>query len=343
MLQSNSPPKFPIPWGSSAGGAYIRSIPESSQIGIQNGAASLTDGFPPLTFVPSEAGGTPPFGQDFNGILNQLSLLAQWQSAGGPIFYDSGFSAAIGGYPKGTVVQSTIVPGFQWLSTADNNTNNPDTGGANWVQNPGQILTGTPQQSLTTTIPYGYVSANGTTIGNASSNATQRADADTQFLFFFIWMVFPTNTLFNSSGGVVARGADAATDYAANRAIATPNMNGSGLIGADSQDGSSSSLLNGVPIVSGSTTAPGSIIGENFHDLVAAEIPTLTVTAGANAVAAANSGISAFTAGSTGSPSASVPQSAGSWGNASLATIGTLGNGHNTVERSFVVYWNLKL
>jgi hypothetical protein len=126
------PPKFPIPWANSATAPYIRDIPEASQIGIQNGAASLTTGFPPLNFTPIGAGGVPPFGQDMNGILKQLSQWSRWYSAGGPIVYDSAFSAAIGGYPKGSVILRTNQANWV-LSTADNNTSNPDIGGANWT------------------------------------------------------------------------------------------------------------------------------------------------------------------------------------------------------------------
>ena len=61
MLASAIPIKFPIPFGNSAGGGYIRPIPQASQIGIANGAASLTDGFPPLNFLPLGSGGVPPF------------------------------------------------------------------------------------------------------------------------------------------------------------------------------------------------------------------------------------------------------------------------------------------
>ena len=132
MQQSQVPPKFPIPWGNSAGGAYIRSIPVPSQIGITNCAASLTDGMPPLTFVPSSAGGCPPFGADFNGIFKQLSQWSQWQGAGAAPLYDSSFSSSIGGYPSGAVLANASTPGCFWVSTTDNNASNPDTGGANW-------------------------------------------------------------------------------------------------------------------------------------------------------------------------------------------------------------------
>ena len=133
MLASSVPNKFPIPFANSAGGSYTRNVPTASQIGIQNGAASLTDGFPPLCFQPVGSGGFPPFGQDFNGILKQITQWGQWQAAAGPIFYDSVFSAAIGGYPKGTLLQAAVGGGAFWLSTVDNNTSDPDTGGANWL------------------------------------------------------------------------------------------------------------------------------------------------------------------------------------------------------------------
>lgn len=133
LTQSQVPPKFGIPWGNSAGSSYIRSIPTPSQIGIQNCAASLTDGFPALTFLPAAGGGCPPFGQDFNGILKQLSQWNQWQSAGAPNYYDAGFSTSIGGYPKGTILGAAATNGNFWLSTVDNNASDPDTGGGNWT------------------------------------------------------------------------------------------------------------------------------------------------------------------------------------------------------------------
>jgi hypothetical protein len=133
MQDSGIPAKFPIPWANSAGGGFIRAIPQASQISIQNGAASLTDGFPPNTFIPIASGGSWPFAQDFNGILKQITQWLQWFQAGAPITYDSSFQTAIGGYPKGAVVASAATFGKYWESTADNNASNPDTGGANWV------------------------------------------------------------------------------------------------------------------------------------------------------------------------------------------------------------------
>lgn len=348
MSQSSVPPKFPIPWGNSAGSAYVRSIPTPSQIGIQNCAASLTDGFPPLTFVPSSAGGCPPFGQDFNGILKQVTQWNQWVQAGGPVFYDSAFASAIGGYPSGAKVASAVVPGNAWMSTADNNATNPDAGGANWVQDPGQIQTGTPVAALTTVIPAGQVSANGTSIGDASSGGTDRANADTQFLFAFVWANCPqAQCPVAFSGTPVARGASAAADFAAHRTISVWNLNGTALMGADSQHGSTSTQLNGVTVVSGNSTTPGSIFGENTGTFTVSQLPTVTPVLNLNLTFDFN-----FT--SNGGAGASQGQVTGitSAGGGTLVTVQNNSSNvspfgsnaiHNEVARSALVYWNLKL
>lgn len=146
MQSSQFPAKFPIPFASGATDTYIRTIPQASQVGITPGAASLSDGFPPLTFQPVASGGVPPFGQDFNGILNWITKYSQWAGTGGLPVYDGSFSTNIGGYPQGAVLASTS-PGVLWLNLVDNNTTNPDGGTpANWTP----ILTGqaVPQSAL---------------------------------------------------------------------------------------------------------------------------------------------------------------------------------------------------
>jgi len=150
MLASNIPAKFPIPFANSAGAGYIRTIPVSSQIGITNGAASLTDGFVPLNFLPVGSGGVPPFGQDFNGLLNEITSWNRWAQAGGQVGYDSAFSTAIGGYPKGAIIAAATAGNF-WLCTVDNNTSDPDTAGAGWtgfqLLTPAIIASITPAES----------------------------------------------------------------------------------------------------------------------------------------------------------------------------------------------------
>ena len=133
MQASNIPAKFQIPWANSAISPYIGTIPVASQQGITSGAASFTDGFPPVTFLPLGAGGTAPYGKDYNGIFQIITKWKQWNQAGAPIAWDSTFSGEIGGYPAGALVQSATTSGLFWFSTADNNTTNPDTGGAGWT------------------------------------------------------------------------------------------------------------------------------------------------------------------------------------------------------------------
>lgn len=106
-------------------------IPVDSQIGIVDGAASYNDGFPPLTMTPVVAGGIPPFGNDFNGILNAVTRSIRWACAGGLYRYDSGFVGVTGGYPKGALIQN-IAGDVIWISTADNNTGDPTSGGG-WL------------------------------------------------------------------------------------------------------------------------------------------------------------------------------------------------------------------
>lgn len=129
MQLSQIPTQVPLPF---AANGTKNAIPEASQIGVTPGAASLNDGFPPLTFTPLAAGGVPPSGADFNGILNLLSQNTQWQNAGGFFPYSASFSTAIGGYPKTALLAKASGLGF-WLNLVDNNTTDPDTGGAGWI------------------------------------------------------------------------------------------------------------------------------------------------------------------------------------------------------------------
>lgn len=136
MQLINAPGKLVLPF--SASGAK-NTIPVASQIGIVAGAASLTDGFPPLTRTPLAAGGVPPSGLDMNGILYELSAILRWANAGAGYVYDGTFAADsnVGGYPKGARVLRSDGLGY-WLNTTDNNTTDPEAAGtapalAGWV------------------------------------------------------------------------------------------------------------------------------------------------------------------------------------------------------------------
>lgn len=82
-----------------------------------------------------------------------------------------------------------------------------------------QVPTGAVAGFRRTTPPAGWIKESGGTIGNASSGATSRANADTEALFALMWEQF-NNTILpiqNSSGVATTRGASAAADFAANK------------------------------------------------------------------------------------------------------------------------------
>lgn len=134
MQLSNIPGKLVLPFANAGGKS---TIPVASQIGITAGAASLTDGFPPLTRTPIAAGGVPPSGLDMNGILYEMSAIIRWANAGGGYPYDGTFATDtnVGGYPKGARIMRSDGQGY-WFNTVENNVTDPEAAGAataGWV------------------------------------------------------------------------------------------------------------------------------------------------------------------------------------------------------------------
>jgi hypothetical protein len=94
---------------------------------------------------------------------------------------------------------------------------------------------GAVQAFARSTAPAGWLSANGSTIGSASSGATN-ASADYSALFAVLWDNW-TNTalpILTSGGSASTRGADAAADFAANKRLPLPNLSGIFIRGAGS-------------------------------------------------------------------------------------------------------------
>lgn len=127
MQSSNQPlvTKISIPF---ANDGDKTDIPETT---VDPFAASMTLGFPYATSLPVEEGGEGPTYEDFNGIFYRLSDFTRWSAAGGGYKFNSQFATDVGGYPKGAVILKADESGY-WLSTIDNNTNDPDVSGIGW-------------------------------------------------------------------------------------------------------------------------------------------------------------------------------------------------------------------
>lgn len=133
MQSTAIPYKFTQVFANAATAGFVTSpIPATTA----SPAISQNVGFPPATAAPIGSGGTPPSIEDFNGMYQYLANWVNWAQAGGAVPWDSTFSSNFGGYPKGCVVASATIIGRQWFSTAENNTTNPDTGGAGWIEWP---------------------------------------------------------------------------------------------------------------------------------------------------------------------------------------------------------------
>ncbi|HHR6445298.1 TPA: hypothetical protein ACS773_002080 [Providencia alcalifaciens] len=95
-------------------------IPENYETSMDSNQATWDQGFGQITMLPVAAGGLPPKGQDFNGILNQISENIVYQSQGGRFKFSPEYAESIGGYPKGAILQSDDEK-KEYQSLIDNN------------------------------------------------------------------------------------------------------------------------------------------------------------------------------------------------------------------------------
>ncbi|AWL71169.1 TPA: hypothetical protein I8438_005699 [Serratia marcescens] len=124
MKLTDKPRQIAVPFAS--GTADKNTIPNNAtQETKEKGKAAYDSGFPPLTMTAFAAGGIPPHGKDFNGLLNDITVAIRFSQAGGQYTFDSAFTSAIGGYPRGAMVLSSDGSKI-WWNTVDSNTTDPD-------------------------------------------------------------------------------------------------------------------------------------------------------------------------------------------------------------------------
>lgn len=111
----------------------------------------------------------------------------------------------------------------------------------------------------------GWVICNTTTIGSASSGASQRANPDCQALYYHLWGLG-----FVPTGG---RGASAAADWSANKPIPTPDMRGNVRAGLDGMGTTAAGRLTSTTITGGADTA-GNSGGAQTITLTSAQMPS---------------------------------------------------------------------
>ena len=127
-------------------------------------------------------------------------------------------------------------------------------------------VTGQIADYIGSTAPTGYVLASGRTIGSAASSGTERANDDCYALFVLLW-----NSMANSEAAVSGgRGANADSDWSANKTIALPDLRGRVTAGKDNMGGTTASRLTSAG--SGITgTTLGTVGGTETHTLTAGQ------------------------------------------------------------------------
>jgi hypothetical protein len=173
----------------------------------------------------------------------------------------------------------------------------------------------------------GWVRANGRTVGSATSGASERANADCEDLFLYLWAEDANLTV--STG----RGASAAADWAANKTIALPDWRGRALAFLDDMGSSAAGRLTATYFGATATVlgASGGTESNNViltHTHTASEVANhqhfiYSVDTGGLSLSSSNYPIRFFNDGS--------PNSYSIVGNVNSATIGlTSANGGHT-------------
>lgn len=185
---------------------------------------------------------------------------------GGPGFVSGGggstfsFSATPPSSPAPGNFWFDSTTGFLSIFINDGNTQQwvqvSPTGGSGFT-------TGDAKLTYKATADPGWIFANDGSIGNASSNSTTRANADTVDLFTLFYNNITALPVQDNTGTTVSRGASAAADYAANRRLVIPKALGRSIAIAGSGSGLTSRALG---TIAGAETETPTVAKTASHD-----------------------------------------------------------------------------
>lgn len=170
------------------------------------------------------------------------------------------------------------------------------------------IATGDIKARYGTGVLTGFVRANGRTIGSATSGATERANADAQPLFEYLWNADPSLAV--STG----RGGSSNADWVANKTIVLPDWRGRNIAGLADMGNTDSGVLP-LSFYGTSSIVLGAAGGGASQILLPANLPSFTPS---GTIAVTNGTITAQVAGA-----------APLWGS---GTVGAGGGGTATVS-----------
>lgn len=149
-------------------------------------------------------------------------------------------------------------------------------GGGGGIVDPTTIFqTGAFMQFYGTGTLVGWVRCNGRTIGSASSGASERANADVQALFQYLWSADANLVV---PGG---RGASSNADWVANKQLTLPDCRGRVVANLDDMGNSAAGRLTSTYFGTAATVL-GAAGGSESTTLTALQIPTITSGASNN-------------------------------------------------------------
>lgn len=140
-------------------------------------------------------------------------------------------------------------------------------GGGSPVDATTVLATGDVKVRYGTGILTGFVRLNGRTLGSSTSGATERANADTQVLFEYLWN---TDANLAVSGG---RGVSSIADWSANKTITLPDMRGRGLQALADMGNTAATLTTAS---CATPTTLGTACGTETKTILQVNLPALT-------------------------------------------------------------------